>query len=415
MLVLLSSPRAGACWLHRVAPAPSGQGGGCRHPRGAATGRNRAGTRSCAHAHPAPRLQTPLPCVHGGAEPPFSSPYSGFRVLWATQAPRQGSPQDAPSPEPLPSVTQPFPARIQPPAEPPSTAGAAPPARPRHPWGCSSVPGSWQWGHGLGGTGRGASGAGPGHTPLLGGTSSHGHAVAQSGRQMPPKPARGWEAGLWRGGGAALPRCGTPVIFVSVSSTLLPRGLAGLCLSQHRTSRTSSPQPPCRTWAQDPGTSWPGEPGPTWAVARLRAAPFPTVPCPPGPAVLQLEPGRDAAGCAAPSPALPAPPKQPLSKGWSSKILTRAPSVYHTVNLGFQQLYDAAGRWERTKRSSSHSDTACVCQCPQRSLCARARGAARGQHPPASTPPQAPDWVITQTRTKAGRGFPDRQRGGCWC
>lgn len=189
-------------------------------------------------------------------------------------------------------------------------------------------------------------------------------------------------------GGAALPRCGTPVIFVSVSSTLLPRGLAGLCLSQHRTSRTSSPQPPCRTWAQDPGTSWPGEPGPTWAVARLRAAPFPTVPCPPGPAVLQLEPGRDAAGCAAPSPALPAPPKQPLSKGWSSKILTRAPSVYHTVNLGFQQLYDAAGRWERTKRSSSHSDTACVCQCPQRSLCARARGAARGRHPPASTPPK---------------------------
>lgn len=143
--------------------------------------------------------------------------------------------------------------------------------------------------------------------------------------------------------------------------------------------------------------------------------PIPNCPRPPGPAVLQLEPGRDAAGCAAPSPALPAPPKQPLSKGWSSKILTRAPSVYHTVNLGFQQLYDAAGRWERTKRSSSHSDTACVCQCPQRSLCARARGAARGQHPPASTPPQAPDWVITQTRTKAGRGFPDRQRGGCWC
>lgn len=117
--------------------------------------------------------------------------------------------------------------------------------------------------------------------------------------------------------------------------------------------------------------------------------PIPNCPRPPGPAVLQLEPGRDAAGCAAPSPALPAPPKQPLSKGWSSKILTRAPSVYHTVNLGFQQLYDAAGRWERTKRSSSHSDTACVCQCPQRSLCARARGL-RGAGTPQPRPPPSP-------------------------
>lgn len=94
--------------------------------------------------------------------------------------------------------------------------------------------------------------------------------------------------------------------------------------------------------------------------------PTPNRPCPPGPAVLQLEPGSDAAGGAAPRPALPAPPNQSLSKGWSSKIFSRAPSVYHTVNLGFQQLYDAAGRWERTKkRCFALSDTACVCQCPQ--------------------------------------------------
>lgn len=387
MLVLLSSPRAGACWLHRVAPAPSGQGGGCRHPQGAATGRNRAGTRSCAHAHPAPRLQTPLPCVHGGAEPPFSSPYSGFRVLWATQAPRQGSPQDAPSPEPLPSVTQPFPARIQPPAEPPSTAGAAPPARPRHPWGCSSVPGSWQWGHGLGGTGRGASGAGPGHTPLLGGTSSHGHAVAQSGRQMPPKPARGWEAGLWRGGSCPSPLWDPGDICQCFQHAAPLRARRALLVTAphipHLQPAASMQDLGSGSWHLMAG-------GARTHLGRGTApcSPIPNCPRPPGPAVLQLEPGRDAAGCAAPSPALPAPPKQPLSKGWSSKILTRAPSVYHTVNLGFQQLYDAAGRWERTKRSSSHSDTACVCQCPQRSLCARTRGAARGRHPPASTPPK---------------------------
>lgn len=192
--------------------------------------------------------------------------------------------------------------------------------------------------------------------------------------------------GLERGGGgAALPRCGTPVIFVSVSSTLLPRGLAGLCLSQHRTSRTSSPQP------LGSGSRHLMAGGARTHLGRGTAprGPTPGCPRPPGPAVLQLEPGRDAAGCAAPSPALPAPPKQPLSKGWSSKILTRAPSVYHTVNLGFQQLYDAAGRGERTKRSSSHSDTACVCQCPQHSLCARARGL-RGAGTPSLDPPPKP-------------------------
>lgn len=113
--------------------------------------------------------------------------------------------------------------------------------------------------------------------------------------------------------------------------------------------------------AQAPGVPWWGVPGPTWTTTQ----PTPNRPCPPGPAVLQLEPGSDAAGGAAPRPALPAPPNQLLSKGWSSKIFSRAPSVYHTVNLGFQQLYDAAGRWERTKkRCFALSDTACVCQCP---------------------------------------------------
>lgn len=105
--------------------------------------------------------------------------------------------------------------------------------------------------------------------------------------------------------------------------------------------------------ARAPGVPWPGGARTHLGHGTAPCRPAPSRPRPLGPAVLQLEPGSDAAGCAAPRPALPAPPNQPLSKGWSSKIFSRAPSVYHTVNLGFQQLYDAAGRWERTKRCSA--------------------------------------------------------------
>lgn len=228
----------------------------------------------------------------------------------------------------------------------PSTRGAAAACR-----GAGSGATGW------GGAGRGASGAGPGHTPLLGGTSSHGHAVAQSGRQMPPKPARGWEAGVggW-GGGCPSPLRDPGVVCQCFQHCVAPP-------RAHRAARHSTAcptdvprlQPTASTRDLGSGSWHPTAGGAGTHLGRGTApcGPNPGCPLPPGPAALQLEPGRDAAGCAAPSPALPAPPKQPLSKGWSSKILTRAPSVYHTVNLGFQQLYDAAGRWERTKRCSS--------------------------------------------------------------
>lgn len=113
--------------------------------------------------------------------------------------------------------------------------------------------------------------------------------------------------------------------------------------------------------AQAPSIPRLGVPGATWAMAWLHAAPLLAILIPPGSAVLQLELGSDAAGRAAPRPALPASPNQPLSKGWSSKIFSRAPSVYHTVNLGFQQLYDAAGRWEREQNAALLRQTQPAC------------------------------------------------------
>lgn len=67
--------------------------------------------------------------------------------------------------------------------------------------------------------------------------------------------------------------------------------------------------------------------------------------------------------------------KQLLSKGSSRKILTRAPSVYHTVNLGFQQLYDAVQRQgeNNTLFPLSYTDLTCQAnsllpQCPSLKL-----------------------------------------------
>lgn len=92
--------------------------------------------------------------------------------------------------------------------------------------------------------------------------------------------------------------------------------------------------------------SW-GVPGPTWPMAQL-CAPLPAVPgplCPPAGA------GQPCRWVCRPAPGSPRSSKTSRSPkdGWSSKIFSRAPSVYHTVNLGFQQLYDAAGRWGENK------------------------------------------------------------------
>lgn len=156
--------------------------------------------------------------------------------------------------------------------------------------------------------------------------------------------------------------------------------------------------------AQAPGIPRLGVPGATWAVAGLHAAPLLAILIPPGSAVLQLELGSDAAGCAAPRPALPASPNQPLSKGWSSKIFSRAPSVYHTVNLGFQQLYDAAGRWEREQNAALLRQTQPACAS------APSAGAARGRAP-------SPACRGGEDRSR-GYGWvrapPDTGQGGCW-
>ena len=95
-------------------------------------------------------------------------------------------------------------------------------------------------GAGDGARGGSAPGAEPGHTRPLGWhilARAPWHAVAQSGGQMLPKPARG----PGNGGFSTFP---------------LPRG------------------------AQAPSIPWPGVAGPTWTTARIRAAPVPAVPVP---------------------------------------------------------------------------------------------------------------------------------------
>lgn len=157
--------------------------------------------------------------------------------------------------------------------------------------------------------------AGPGRTPPLGWhvlARAPQHAMAQSGLQMLPKPATGpGNGGVKRGG---------------VSTFPLPGG------------------------AQTPSIPWPGgcqdPPGPRHSSVQPRSRPSPS----PGTRRPPAGAGQRCRWVCRPAPGSPRSSKPAaLSKGWSSKIFSRAPSVYHTVNLGFQQLYDAAGRWERTK------------------------------------------------------------------
>lgn len=153
-------------------------------------------------------------------------------------------------------------------------------------------------------------GAGPGHTPPPGWhvlARAPRHAAAQSGRQMLQNQQEAQEML----GGSALSHC--------------PEGLR-------------------RPMTRGAGTNL--------GRGTAPSAPVPAIPLPWDPLFCLWV-------CC---PALPAPPNQSLSKGWSSQIFCRASSVYHAVNLGFQQLHEAAGRWERTKRCSAPSDTACVCQ-----------------------------------------------------
>lgn len=130
------------------------------------------------------------------------------------------------------------------------------------------------------------------------------HPVAQCGGQMPPKPPTG--PGNRRG----------------VSNFPLPEGAQAPSIPQLEGARTN----PAHGAA----------PGPVPRCARP---------------LLSSSRSRAALPLGVPPRARLSPllQNQPLSKGWSSKIFSRAPSVYHTVNLGFQQLYDAAGRWGENK------------------------------------------------------------------